>query len=415
MTEDGLIRVWRFALLLIPYALIYSIQFSNALILCLLFISILLFFKSKSRTFNWRDFLSLATPFWITLVGLSYSSNIKVGASILETRLPLLLFPIIFCIKRPEAKDRIAFLKHYLLSLLVTFFVVLIVAIYRNYKDPWSDVWFNQWYYHYDNLTEPIDIQPLYLSLFVGLGFLILLMEQLGITQFDFFNSKRSRSISIGIFSIFLVLLGVRSIIIILIFLIFLLLLYNKGYAKRKNAIITIVIAGGLIGLSFLSPVTRERFSGLVTQKFKFSPYSVDRFVIWSVALNHIRTNPSRYIFGDGTGTSEQLMDCLYKEEGIKWDFEKKTNTHNQYIGFILDNGFVGCFILISFLLISAIAFIKKSDWIGLTFILLMALSLVSENYLNRQKGVVFFSLFCSLLYLTRKEPKNFKSHHDHE
>jgi len=415
MTEDRLTQVWRFVLLLIPYALIYSIPISNGLILCLLFIAILQFIKSKSRAFNWKIFFVSTTPFWITLVGLAYSNNLEVGASILETRLPLLLFPILFSFNQPVVKDRAAFLKHYLLSLLVTFFVVLMIAIYRNYKDPWPVIWVNQWYYHYDNLTEPIDIQPLYLSLYVGFGLLILLIDHWGFTTFNFFNNKKLSAILIGILTLFLVLLSVRLIIVIFAFLTIFLLLSSFVFRKRKNVITSIIIISGLVGLSFLSPVTRGRFSGLFAKQYDFSTYSLDRFIIWSVALNHIKSEPTRYIFGNGTGTSEQLMDHLYREQGIEWNFEKKTNTHNQYIGFILDNGYVGCFILISFFIISGMEFIKESDWLGLIFILLMASSMVGENYLNRQKGVVFFSLFYSFLYLTRKESKKFESNSGHE
>jgi hypothetical protein len=47
-------------------------------------------------------------------------------------------------------------------------------------------------------------------------------------------------------------------------------------------------------------------------------------------------------LFGGGTGSSEQLMDRLYRDQRIDWEFVQKKNTRNQYIDFLLNTGFVG-------------------------------------------------------------------------
>lgn len=380
----------------IPYFLIISIQISNGLIIGLLAISIILFFK-KGLHFDYRKFLFLGIPFWIGCLGLIYSSNFKVGLSIMETRAPIFLFPLVFSLVTPNQQDRVVFLRNFVASLVLTFVVLFVIAVYRNYLDPWTDIWFNQWYYHYDNLTEPIDIQPLYLSLFVSLGLVVVLLNHLGSLKVDVIP-KRLRLVILSIFCVFLVMLGVRSTLLITIFLIVLIFVRNKFVTKKKNLMIVGFITISLIGMSILSPVTSGRFKGLFKPQYSFSNYSLDRLIIWSVALNHIKSKPMKYVFGNGTGTSENVMHKLYKEQRINWDFEKKTNTHNQFLEFTLDTGYFGAAILILYLVILFSRFYSSQNRIGELFVVLMLLAMISENYLNRQKGVVFFSLFLSLL-----------------
>jgi len=315
----------------------------------------------------------------------------------METRAPIFLFPLVFSLVTPNQQDRVVFLRNFVASLVLTFVVLFVIAVYRNYLDPWTDIWFNQWYYHYDNLTEPIDIQPLYLSLFVSLGLVVVLLNHLGSLKVDVIP-KRLRLVILSIFCVFLVMLGVRSTLLITIFLIVLIFVRNKFVTKKKNLMIVGFITISLIGMSILSPVTSGRFKGLFKPQYSFSNYSLDRLIIWSVALNHIKSKPMKYVFGNGTGTSENVMHKLYKEQRINWDFEKKTNTHNQFLEFTLDTGYFGAAILILYLVILFSRFYSSQNRIGELFVVLMLLAMISENYLNRQKGVVFFSLFLSLL-----------------
>lgn len=401
--SDALERFWKYLLLSLPYFLIYSILLSNIVLLSLLAVSIIIFFSKKDYSkVEVADYFFPIAIFFIGIVGLSYTSSFTAGLSILETRIPLLIVPITLAFANQDFSIRAEFLKHFLYSLLLTMAVTLTVAIYRNIKGPGLDMWFNKWYYHYSDLTEPINIDPLYLALFVGFGILIILSEELNLTRYRLIKNRSMAIIILILLGGYLTIIGVRSIIIIILLLSLLSVFFKRRSVSKKRIILVTLIIFGMAGLSYISPVTRARFQGLINSKFEFSEYSVDRFVIWSVAFREIKTNPSYYVLGGGIGSSEMLMEELYEREKIEWDFKQKTNTHNQYIEFILDVGFCGVFALLSFLFVSLVIFKNAQDRLGVIFIILMMLAMVSENYLNRQKGVVFFSIFYSLFYFTR-------------
>ncbi len=396
----------------LPYTLIYSMRLSNGLILALLAVTIL---NVVVVTKNWniekgdRLYFLLSIILFVTsLCGLIYTKDTRSGLSLLESRLPLLIFPIIFYYKKPDFGLRQAFIRHFLASLVVTFFVVVCIAVYRNIKGPGPYGWFNKYYYHYSDLTEPIDIDPLYISLFVGFGVLVLFMEQLGLSQYGLFKKEKYRVIVLVILCTFLVIIGVRSILIFTLCIIFLFVIKSWIARPSGDYFVIYLLTGGIIALSFISPITKERFQGLFNSKFEFSDFTVDRFIIWSVALHSIEDDPTVYIFGNGTGSSEMVMDKQFRKEEIAWDFKKKVDTHNQYIEFILDTGFTGALILIAFLGISMVVFFQADDRLGFIFVLMIALALLNENFLNRQKGLVFFSVFYSLFLFTRNR-KNLK------
>ncbi|PZR20423.1 MAG: hypothetical protein DI539_10880 [Flavobacterium psychrophilum] len=348
------------------------------------------------------ELLFASLIFIVTLISITYSSNQRVGLSIAETRLPLLFLPLLLATKTITYDIRNIFIKHFIYSLLVTMGVTLCIAVYRNILGPGPDIWFNKWYYHYSDLTEPINIDPLYLALFVSFGILILICDEITDYGEKIFQKKTYKRAVIFLLSFFLVLLGSRSIILILLGLTIVVVFSQwQSLGLRKIALIGLLLIC-IVSAAFLSPVTRERFVGLFKAKYEFSQYSVDRFIIWTVAYHYVKEHPSEFVIGKGAGTSEGLMDSLYKKENINWDFEKKSNTHNQYLEFALNTGIIGMTVLIVFLVASLMVFLKSQDRLAIVFILLIMLAMVSENYLNRQKGVVFFSMFYSLFWFVK-------------
>jgi len=398
--ENWIDHTLRFFIISLPYLLIYSITLSNALIIVLLLLALIRSFILKKFQFEWSPFFLASSLFLVPSLSLLYTSNLTIGISILETRLPLIIVPFVMSIWKPAAQLRNSFILHYIYSVIATFVVVIVIAVYRNILGPDPEMWFNKWYYNYSDLTEPINIDPLYLAILVGFGVLILLIDQFkSVSQETLFDRKYSIWI-ICLLCIFLSLIGARSIILITLLFVFFLLIKNIGFfSGRHSKFKAIAIITTIIGVSFLSPVTRERFEGLFISRFDFSTLTIDRFVIWKVAGTHIKDNPASYIFGNGIGSSEIVMEKLYHEQKINWDFEKKTNTHNQYLEFALDTGLMGLAFLSWFLYTSYREFKRRSDQLAIVFILFISLAMVVENYLNRQKGVVFIGIFYSLFY----------------
>lgn len=402
-------EISKYLLIALLYLVIYSITFSNVLIISLFVLAACEFFLSD-HTYDWKHLLIAVSLFVVPGLSLVYSSSPTNGVSILETRLPILILPFVVMVAKPDTSLRRLLFRHYILSLVLSFFVLIAIAIYRNILGPGPEGWFNKWYYHYSDLTEPIRMDPLYLGAFVGFGILALLVDQFESKDQQKFLDKRISILAICVLCIFLALIGVRSIILITLALTIFLVFRNLAFFSDRNmklkAFAVVLI---ITGASLLSPVTRERFEGLYSNKFQFSTLTMDRLVIWSVATKHIISNPTTYLFGNGIGTSEQVMSNLYQEANINWDFEKKTNTHNQYIEFTMDAGFIGGLFLILFLGWSWATFKARRDSLAAIFVIFIALAMVVENYLNRQKGVVFVGLFYSLFFFSEKPTKGSK------
>jgi O-antigen ligase len=85
----------------------------------------------------------------------------------------------------------------------------------------------------------------------------------------------------------------------------------------------------------------------------------------------------------------------VYKGIGEQDGYQKK-NFHNQYVQNFADLGFVGFLILIIILSINLRNAIKSKDFIFICFAVLMISLFLTESFLWRQRGVVFFTvLFC--------------------
>lgn len=378
----------------IPYAVLYSIALSNAIILALFLLSL-----RKCR--NFLSLLSLNSGFtigffFLGLISLLYSANWKTGVALLETRLPLVMVPFFMYSKSSlSARFRQEFQKHFVYSLLATFFLLTSIAVIRNINGQGPDIWFNKWYYHYTDFTEPIGIDPLYLGLFVCWGVLLVLFSMEGICVLF---SKTTSRLLFCLFCLFLVMIAARSLIVILLVIIiafYVSLTFRT--ADKKHMITTGVVLFLITALSFLLPVTRERFEMLYKGSYSFSSFTMDRLIIWSTAVDAVRENPTQYILGYGAGSSETVMAWAYSRRKIEWDFEKKVDTHNQYLHLLNESGVIALLIFVCWAGVILLDAVRNRNWLLLIFTTLLVSAIFFENYLNRQKGVVFFSMFYAI------------------
>jgi O-antigen ligase len=386
-----------------PYLLIFSLKISNVLILLLFVIAFADAFQKKRWDINIKNLAWCSSIFIVTIVAAFYSADQQQAWRDVESRLPLVLFPVAFSLKFPTPQDFKSLLRHLYISLGFTFFVLLVIALWRNAQAPLPEIWFIKWLYYYTDFTEPIDIHPLYLSLYVAFAILILCIDIVGIKKVLHLSTGKKVAILL-ILVIFFVMLSSRWIIAVMLCTCIVILFIARRQISRYWFMGFVAFVAIIAVLILLSPVTRDRFFVTFTNKYSFSQYNIDRLVIWSVASGYIKENPEEFIVGKGTGSSEQLMDKLYKEKNIEWDFEKKTNTHNQYLEFLMNSGLLGLTWLLFFLIRSLKEFLSKKCWVGITFILLMSMGMVAENYLNRQKGIAFFAFTYTLLYFKNQK-----------
>ena len=108
----------------------------------------------------------------------------------------------------------------------------------------------------------------------------------------------------------------------------------------------------------------------------------------------------------------------MLEEKGLKYNvfqgnettegYQKK-NFHNQYIQVFSELGFIGFVFLILILFVNLKNALKNKDFTHIVFAILMISLFLTESFLWRQRGVVFFTAFYCLfntIYLSEKEKK---------
>jgi len=99
------------------------------------------------------------------------------------------------------------------------------------------------------------------------------------------------------------------------------------------------------------------------------------------------------------------LHDEFFKAKMYS-SFLANLNSHNQYFSFLVKSGAWG---LLVYLLTLAYGFktaIKKKDVVFISFMLLIAIVSLSENVLDADKGVMFYSLFFAFLMFSNDSGK---------
>ena len=395
----------------------------NNVFLVIFFVSIL-FNKYKSKlTFSLVLMLPILLFLWM---GLSYFWSIDPSRTInaIPKEITLLIIPLSFSFFLISKSQKQTSIRIY--SFAMVFFVVyyLVRAIIRYAITQDSRVFF----YHGENEDDyglvPKLLNAIHFSVFVAIAF------------FYFFTQEVKTKLNIGLsllLFVFIVLLSSKNIFLVLIILIAIYLLFYSKIANKmrlRNLILFFVV----IGLVFSFGKIQERFylefqsntgksishnvvSGLnegvnnlsiydAWNKEKFTtndffPGTAFRVYQARLFFEFLEEEP---IFWKGFGLNASLIKI--EEKGKKYDVflgDEKTegyqmkNFHNQYIQNFAELGVIGFVLLILILGLNLKNAFKSKDFIHIAFAILMISLFLTESFLWRQRGMVFFALFYCL------------------
>lgn len=122
-------------------------------------------------------------------------------------------------------------------------------------------------------------------------------------------------------------------------------------------------------------------------------------------------------LFFQGLGLNASYRKL--EEKGIKYNVFKgnetiegyqKKNFHNQYIQNFAELGFIGFVLLILMLFVNIKNAFQSKDFMHITFAVLMISLFLTESFLWRQRGVVFFTLFYCLFNLKNTVKTNIEN-----
>ena len=388
------------------------------------FVVSILMNKNKSKlSFSLVLMLPILLFLWM---GLSYFWSIDPSRTItaIPKEIALLIIPLSFSIFLISKSQKQTSIRIY--SFAMVFFVVyyLVRAIIRYAITQDSRVFF----YHGENEDDyglvPKLLNAIHFSVFVAIAF------------FYFFTQEVKTKLNIGLSLLlfgFIVLLSSKNIFLVLIILIAIYLLFYSKIANKmrlRNLILFFVV----IGLVFSFGKIQERFylefqsntgksishnvvSGLNegvnnlsiydawnNEKFTtndFFPGTAFRVYQARLFFEFLEEEP---IFWKGFGLNASLIKI--EEKGKKYDVflgDEKTegyqmkNFHNQYIQNFAELGVIGFVLLILILGLNLKNAFKSKDFIHIAFAILMISLFLTESFLWRQRGVLFFMLFYCL------------------
>lgn len=227
---------------------------------------------------------------------------------------------------------------------------------------------------------------------------------------FDFGTNKAlfKQSISsllVVCFTIGIYLLASKSGLITL-FVIFLAFGLRWVHHKVKSAPSRILVGVSAIILTLSIAFLPGSFNRLNTLLKDIRTYSekddhaVDtagqRILVWQSAWAVIKNN---FWIGTGVGNDNEALHQEYQRRGHDFLLEKKLNAHNQFLQTFLALG-VGAFLFFLMYLGLPIYYgIKNRDFLLLVFGLIILINSLTESILNRQAGIVFWTIWGTLLF----------------
>ncbi|GEM_PF-362179 len=174
----------------------------------------------------------------------------------------------------------------------------------------------------------------------------------------------------------------------------------------KATALISLAAVSVLVVI--FNPAMRQRFDELTSIRTDFEEgdllSSTDlRIGIWNCSLKLIGEHP---LAGVGTGnTRSSLEDCFSSYEQVEF-FDGEYNTHNQFLHFGLLFGIPGMMLFLAVLFGFLVQGIRTGNNLLLYTTLFFLLLFLTENYLGRQLGMMFFSFFAALAFgLGGKQP----------
>jgi O-antigen ligase len=380
------------AFLLFVFTIPISQFVSVRLLLLLLFVS----FFTKTKENNSFSFLKNSWDILVYIsmlaIGLIYSQDLNTGLAVMETNFSFLAVPVV--ISRCPVIDRVKLnevFRAFKIGLLVAALICLCFATYQYIQKPDIQLFF------FYKFTDVINSHPTYFAYYI--------IFAISVELFSVYYDKARYPIILKYFTIlflFLILIltgGQTAFIGILFVLSFFILkfLIEEKTIKKKIAVGFVVLM--LSCMFLISMIVKE-------VPLKDLNDSWERAVLWDSAISAI----NNLFLGVGTGDYRIALNEYYLNHGLARFANESYNAHNQGIQILFSNGLLGLFsfgIMIIRPLFLAIQY--KNILTILCFFPFLVYG-VTEAFLGRYQGVVFFALLHQVFILTMQTEKSFSA-----
>ena len=365
-----------------------------------------------------RSLFLLVALFLLFAMSIFWSIDVVKSLNSLPKFIGLVLVPLLFMLQKPFTKEQVKkIINYYSYAMVLYVLFYLMKATIRFIISGNIEVFF----YH-ELVTQPVN--AIHVSVFVAVAF------------FYFFNRLSKTKIEIilcFLFFGFLLLLSSKN--VILVFLVLLITNYFFVFRKTMNIKKASLIAISALVVFFLffgKIIERfnEEVQSNISENVDASHFNRDLKGVNVISSKEAWINekftPNDYF----PGTAFRVLQIrifleLLKEEPIFWKgfglnaaqkkIEEKAiqynlflgnakeegyqnkNFHNQYIQVFAEIGIFGLLLLVTILLFNVKKTIQSKDFTQIAFAVLMISLFLTESFLSRQRGVMFFTLFFCL------------------
>jgi O-antigen ligase len=368
-------------------------------------------FRDKLHRLKHNRFALFSISFYLlNAAGLLYTTDVARGTADLETKLSLIVLPLMLASTAPLGRQYVNWILGFFVAACTVAVAVCLGQAAFYYLSSGTTR-----YFFYHDLSLSIGMHAVYLALY--LSFCLFILS-------DYLNRQwrrlrpGSRTLVLLLMSVMLItilLLSSKTIIISLVLFgdIFLITIFTAR-ARKKLALLLLLLVNLTAILSILFiPFIRERFTDSIETNYssiKKKEYNIIltgislRTGIWTFSMD-ILTEQRSWLFGVGAGDTQGLLDEMYVRHelyiGVPGTPDRGYlgyNAHNQYVQFLLSLGLVGVAAFLVYLTVPVILAIKAHDYLLLALVLFFSVCCLTESMLDRQKGVVFYVLFSTLL-----------------
>jgi O-antigen ligase len=350
------------------------------------------FKKRKEILWKRRAFIiPFILLFFLYIIGLWTSTNTDIALKNISRVLTLLLLPTIIL---SHNKEDFNFKKIYyslgagLLTGMLICWGFVIESILTNATPLRQAPYFFEWIYSNWNLVKPIGVHPNYFALLI----VILVLAIIKTEELKFLRKNKLKLILLLI-PFFLFLFELSSRVAMLAFLLVIIVSALQNRSRKKGILIGLFVVGFIV-LSVKFDYLGNKFSGLVDGRGNIK---VERIQRWDFIIREFKKE-GKLILGVGSGDTEEIYTRAYINGNFKTALIEGYNAHNQFVEFLVSNGFFGLLVFVWGLLFFALKTKLKGE--ALSFFITIVLLSFIESFLCRAKGVFIFSFFISFFLL---------------
>lgn len=345
--------------------------------------------------------LILVSVYLLGLLAMVYSPDKAEAVNVATRQLAILIIPVLFAISSLNfEKYKTSLVCVFGFGCAVTIIYLYATALHTIISSglPFSSLFSGQFMNH--KFAAPVKLHATYLSMYTTfslLAFLYLLLSHRSL-QYRWLYITCAVILTAGMLQ-----LSSRAVFIsflVIINFVFPFVIYT-GKKRVTFFITSCIISAAAIAAIFSLDSFKERYISELKTDLSDTHETIEnvepRLTRWDAILELVKISP---VIGYGSGSEKELLKQKYFEKKLFISYLNEFNAHNEYLSVTIKTGIVGLALLLYVLYCGFNKAIQKRETIFLIFMALISIVFISENVLDLNKGIFFYSFFFSLFFI---------------